>query len=314
MMARGIHTEDRYLGCLLGLAAGDALGAPYEGGILERAVWAAIGKTRLGERRWTDDTQMTLDLAESILERGGLDLDALGVRFASSYRWSRGYGPGTVKVLKRIRRGQSWESATRAVYPDGSYGNGAAMRSTVLALFYPEDAEQLDHAARSAAEVTHGHPVGVDGAALLAHVARGLLHGDDLGTVLEEANARVRTDELAGPFGIASERLLEGAALTPAEVARALGNGMTVPTSCPTAVYIGLNYRERSFDELLRFATECGGDTDTIAAMAGSLWGVANGRPDIGEERIEGWDEIAGLARRIYGFSAPAANQTNNIE
>ncbi len=54
---------DRIIGSVLALALGDAFGAPYEGGILERAVWALIGR-RNGKRRWTDDTQMTIDVIE----------------------------------------------------------------------------------------------------------------------------------------------------------------------------------------------------------------------------------------------------------
>jgi ADP-ribosylglycohydrolase len=50
-------------------------------------------------------------------------------RFARSYRWSRGYGPGAARLLKRIARGQDWESASVSVYPSGSYGNGGAMRA-----------------------------------------------------------------------------------------------------------------------------------------------------------------------------------------
>ena len=52
---------DLFQGCLLGLSLGDALGAPYEGGVLERLLWRLIGKTSQGEMRWTDDTQMTID-------------------------------------------------------------------------------------------------------------------------------------------------------------------------------------------------------------------------------------------------------------
>lgn len=69
--------EDRFSGCLLGLALGDALGAPYEGNPIERAVWNWLGKTKQGKRRWTDDTQMSLDLAESLLAEGGLNPDRL---------------------------------------------------------------------------------------------------------------------------------------------------------------------------------------------------------------------------------------------
>lgn len=102
---------DRFTGCLLGLALGDALGAPFEGGPIERAVWRIIGRTRDGRMRWTDDTQMSLDLAESLVANRALDLDDLAARFAKSYRWSRGYGPGAAKLLRRI---EIWGAANGA--------------------------------------------------------------------------------------------------------------------------------------------------------------------------------------------------------
>jgi ADP-ribosylglycohydrolase len=58
--------------------------------------------------RWTDDTQMSLDLVESMVALGTVDPDDLAQRFAKSYRWSRGYGPGAAKILKRIARGSDW--------------------------------------------------------------------------------------------------------------------------------------------------------------------------------------------------------------
>ena len=125
---------NRFLGSLLGLALGDAFGAPYEGGFLERAVWAFFG-TREGRRRWTDDTQMTVDVVESLVNCRRVDQDDLARRFAQSYRWSRGYGPGAARVLKRIRRGEHWKLAARAVYRDGSFGNGGAMRAPAVGLF-----------------------------------------------------------------------------------------------------------------------------------------------------------------------------------
>ena len=129
-------TADQFLGCILGLAIGDALGAPHEGGPLERLLWRLIGRSPAGELRWTDDTQMTIDVAEVLLAHGSLEPELLAARFASSYTWSRGYGPGTARVLKRIRSGQHWADASRAVHPAGSFGNGAVMRAPALALFY----------------------------------------------------------------------------------------------------------------------------------------------------------------------------------
>ena len=112
-------TQDQFEGCLLGLALGDALGAPLEGGVVERFVWRLIGRTKNGEMRWTDDTQMSLDLAESLIAKGAVDPDDLAQRFARSYRWSRGYGPGAAKLLKRIARGSNWRAVNRSVFADG---------------------------------------------------------------------------------------------------------------------------------------------------------------------------------------------------
>jgi ADP-ribosylglycohydrolase len=107
--------ESSFVGSLLGLALGDAFGAPFEGGVLERSLWRLIGKTSDGRFRWTDDTQMALDVAESLIERRAVDQDDIAQRFARGYRWSRGYGPGAAKVLQLIRRGTDWRLANHRV-------------------------------------------------------------------------------------------------------------------------------------------------------------------------------------------------------
>ena len=163
-----VVTLEQTQGCLLGLALADALGAPFEGGVLERALWRMIGTTRRGDMRWTDDTQMTIDLVESYLAIGAIDSDDLARRFAQSYRWSRGYGPGAAKVLKRIAAGTDWRKANRSVYPSGSFGNGAAMRAPLVGLTYADRPAEVLEAVRASAAVTHAHPLAVEGATLLA--------------------------------------------------------------------------------------------------------------------------------------------------
>lgn len=101
-------TEDQYRGALIGLALGDALGARHEGGPIARLLWRVIGSTPEGRFRFTDDTQMSLDLALSLLRCGCVDPDDLAVSFARSYRWDRGYGRGAAQLLKRVRAGRAW--------------------------------------------------------------------------------------------------------------------------------------------------------------------------------------------------------------
>ena len=136
-------SEDQYIGCFLGLALGDALGAPYEGGVLERLLWRVLGRTPQGELRFTDDTQMALDLAQSLIAHQGLVQSDLAQRFANSYHWSRGYGPSTARLLKRVRQGQAWQAANKQTYPQGSLGNGAAMRAPIMALFKTDSMPDL---------------------------------------------------------------------------------------------------------------------------------------------------------------------------
>jgi poly(ADP-ribose) glycohydrolase ARH3 len=160
-----ITAREGFRGGLLGLALGDA---PFEDGIIERGTCRCICAATGTRLRRTDDTQMSLDRAESSIAMGGLDADDLAQRFANSYRWNRGYGPGAVKLLLPIRRGADWRTAIRSVFPDGSFGNGAAMLSPIVGLFHCKRPIALLDAAEEAASITHAHPLGVEGAVIIA--------------------------------------------------------------------------------------------------------------------------------------------------
>jgi poly(ADP-ribose) glycohydrolase ARH3 len=293
-------TQDQFTGCMLGLATGDALGAPHEGGPLEKLVWRLIGKTRDGCLRFTDDTQMSLDLAESLLEENGLQPDALAKRFAASYHWSRGYGPGAAKVLKRIRRGQPWEQASKAVYAEGSYGNGAAMRAPVLALYFNADEDALLAAARTSALVTHAHPQGVDGAVLIAIATQSLLQGCTSLEVLDRIQRRCSTPEFAEKLKVVRALLEAKEMPMPQEVVSKLSNGIAAVASCPTALYIALRHLDQPFESLMQFTIACRGDVDTIAAMAGAMWGVVNGAARLPQIRLEARDRLTEVADRLF--------------
>jgi ADP-ribosylglycohydrolase len=291
---------NRIVGSLLGLALGDALGAPHEGGIIERIVWNVIG-TNDGKRRWTDDTQMTIDVIESLVELGQVDQDDLAHRFANSYRWSRGYGAGAAKVLRRIRRGQPWRLASRAVYHEGSFGNGGAMRAPAVGLFYATGHdEELVKAACAAAAVTHAHPLAQEGAVLIA-LATVLAYKDTSSQdIIEHLYQRTGLPEFMDRLHKAQVWLHEEDIVEPRTVAAELGNGISALESCVTAIYVALTFRESSFSELMEFTIRIGGDVDTIASMAGAVWGAARGLdalPKAQLERLEECERLKDLAR-----------------
>jgi poly(ADP-ribose) glycohydrolase ARH3 len=293
-------TADQFTGCVLGLATGDALGAPHEGGPLERFVWWILGIRSSGQLRWTDDTQMTIDLAESLLADGGVQPDSLAKRFAASYRWSRGYGPGAARVLKRIRRGEPWEQASKAVYAEGSFGNGAAMRVPVVALFYARDRVAMLAAVRSSALITHSHPVGIEGAILIASAAHALLEQRSPTEILEIVEAECSRPEIAKRLKKLRVWIETNATPSPREVAIELGNGITAAGSCPTALYLALRHMQTSFESLMEFAIACRGDVDTIAAMSGALWGIVNGAKRLPQVRLEARDRLEHLAAQLF--------------
>src|SRR3954471_14924622 len=125
---------DRFRGCLLGLAVGDALGAPFEG-IDAYGIYHAFGTARAIVERppvdalcYTDDTQMMIGIAEALLEDGRIVEETLVRHFAENFDINRGYGPAARRVIEAARAGEDWRLLSRTLLPGGSLGHGAAMR------------------------------------------------------------------------------------------------------------------------------------------------------------------------------------------
>jgi len=299
-------TQDQFEGCLLGLALGDALGAPFEGGPIERFVWRLLGTTRAGEMRWTDDTQMSLDLAESLIDNGAVAPDELAPRFARSYRWSRGYGGGAAKLLKRIARGHDWRDANRAVFPDGSFGNGAAMRAPMIGLFYAARPEERAIAARDSARVTHAHPLGMEATVLIAAATASAIAQNDAAAVFAGAAMCVEAPPYRTRFETAHTWLEQDERPDAGAVAQQLGNGVAAIDSCVTAIYLAARFLGEPFLDLQQFVTACGGDTDTIGAMSGAIWGAANGAAALPEKdlaRLEQRKRLQTVAQALHAAS-----------
>ena len=302
-----ISTQQRISGCLLGLALGDALGAPHEGGPLERGLWRLLGRTREGLKRYTDDTQMSMDLADSLVACGRFDPNDIAKRFAHGYRWSRGYGPGAAKVLKKVRSGMPWEQASRAVYKQGSWGNGGAMRAPVAALFHAAraDAPVPMELARRQAAITHAHIRAQDGAALIASaVCQALSRREPKWDEVVARSALLEPEAWSARLSQARRWLDMSESLQPSarEVAKGLGNGILAVDSCMTAIYVAHRFMNSGFLEMLSFVRECGGDVDTIGAMAGAIVGAMQGESALPQdvlERVEGIPRLRSIADRL---------------
>lgn len=272
------------------------MGARYEGGPVGQAVWWVLGWGTGDLLRWSDDTEMAVGLATSLVEKRGLDADHLARAWAERADWKRGYGSGARRLLSRIRDGEDWRVANKAIFPDGSFGNGAAMRAAPLGLFYHRDPAELGRATELASSITHAHPLGVEGALLIARATAMALSGElDLAALREGC----RQEEFQ------TQMRWAGMEMSQADVRRELGTGVEAHRSAVTALHVA--HRFSDFDLMMQFIVSLGGDVDTIAAMAGGIFGARHGTvalPAKPLEKLEARERIEGAARRLYAVAA----------
>ncbi len=287
--------QDRFIGAMLWHALGDSLGAPWEGsppftGHLKRVL----------PLRYTDDTEMMINLARAILKAGGLVAEEVAWEFINGFTPVRGYGPGTVRVLELINKGVSYEEATRAVFPEGSMGNGAAMRVTPVGLLYHRDLEKLKQAARAQAELTHAHPLAIEGAKLVALAVAMLLRGIELPGLPDELLPHTEEGEYRRRL-----LLLKGLIDSQGQLKDAiehLGNGVLAQESTVLAIYVAIASGGEPM-KAIELAIMAGGDTDTIGAMAGAITGAFSGTSSLPQwtaHRLEGYESIKTLAEALY--------------
>ena len=263
----------------MGSAVGDALGAPFEfeqPGLYRRTyplpVLTGIGEMQGGggfgwkPAEFTDDTQMALALAESLVACGGFDADDLWTRWRAWARTAKDVGVQTRQVLSHA----SHSGAAEKVFEQSggrAAGNGSVMRNTPVALWCAEDSlPRLVELARQQATLTHFDPHNGYGAAIHAAMVRAGIRGEDVFDAIDlvldtlPQAARERWAELLSPNW---------------QPDLATNNG-TVWTCLAEAVWAVRN--SSSFEEAIVNAVDLGRDADTVACVAGGIagarWGV----------------------------------------
>lgn len=286
---------------MVGLAVGDCLGRAVEGhrSVPDNYVDDLVGRSSV--MPYSDDTVMAMALVESLLGCDGFSGGDMASRFVREWQAEphRGYGSGVTRYFDRVSRGVPWDEAARQQFGgEGSLGNGGAMRVAPVALWAYPDLEATVRLARETARVTHTHPAGVDGAVVQAVAAYHAL-GEELDPVrlLDELLQRVDTEAFRDKLRMLGECLQR----EDDDYARLrLGNWVSAANSVPVALYSFLLGDD--FEAVIRRAVGMGGDTDTIAAMAGALAGSRWGLEEVpGEWRqVEGCERLLELADALY--------------
>lgn len=335
-----MNMQSSFAGAMLGTFAGDALGMPVENwsarriaqtfGTLDRMVGASpwlrmyaaaysvmkaptqmVPASTLGAGTYTDDTQMMIAVAESLVACRGFDGADMARRFVACYEPRRGYGGGTVRALQALRRGEPWDRVGAQLFDGtGSFGNGAAMRAAPLGLLYHDDPAELRRVAEQASAITHAHPLGREGGVLLAYAVACALQCHKAGGLepdgfLADLQAFLSPD--AAPLRDRLQRVGELLRTQPdvETVVQTLGNRASAITSVPAALYAVLAHPD-SFRDAVVYAVSLGGDTDTIGAMAGAVAGACHGVEAIPEEWLaalengpKGRDHVRKLAEDL---------------
>lgn len=267
--------SDRVSGCLVGLAIGDALGAPLE--FLSRqhvrnrfpqGLREMIASSLWNKGEYTDDTQMSLLIAESLLEKGRFVATDIAKRFQHWSRTAKDVGVQTTAVVNMARYTDDPErcsSRYHADNPDSSAGNGALMRCAPIALFYLNSLEHVVEFSRSCARVTHSDARAQSSCVILnTWIRAAILNGIQDGRA--EAFALLEQSELA-----AWKKLANIETYNERDIA---SSGYTVHT-LEAAAWSFLT--TESYEEAIVRAANLGDDADTVAAVCGALAGAYYG-------------------------------------
>jgi ADP-ribosyl-[dinitrogen reductase] hydrolase len=297
-----IDEKNRFLGVLLGAAAGESLGAPHENRLaaevgVQRELKAGNG-WELGEP--TDDIDLTLVLTRSLVSRRKLDLEDLA---RGQLRWfatkPKDIGNLTRAALENLRAGDpptqsgaiAWEDSGRK-----AAGNGSVMCCAPIGLLHVKNLDGLAEDATFFSRVTHADPRCVAGCVGVATAVAWLVRGD-----LEEAVARAAS--AAGTVSDEVRLVIErGFARKPSDL-HVDGADRGFVLHAVEIAFSALG-SAASLEEGLISVVAQGGDTDTNACVAGALLGAKFGKnqvPDRWLSKVKAAPELGSLASSLYG-------------
>lgn len=285
--------RSRARAAFIGLAVGDALGAPAEFmtageirakyGILKEIVGG--GWLRLKPGQVTDDTEMSLCAARAVVAANGWSLRGIAEEFAG---WLKTKPVDVGDTCRRGIRNYMLKGILETPFNQWDAGNGAAMRVLPAALYTMGDDDLLQRCALEQARITHNHPLSDAACITLGRLVHLALAGASKNRLRREVDALIAA--------------CPAFSFTPY---RGLATGYVVDTLQTVFHHF---FRGRDFEECLVGTVNQGGDADTTGAICGMVAGAfygMEGIPGRWMKRMGGetMDEIADLSCRIIALS-----------
>ncbi|WP_137939850.1 ADP-ribosylglycohydrolase family protein [Chitinivorax sp. B] len=294
---------NRFRGCLLGLATGDAVGTTVE--FCCRGTFTPVtdmiggGPFDLAPGQWTDDTSMALCLVHSLLTRRGFDAIDQMNRYCNwmnyGYLSSTGncfdVGMTVAAALREYQAsGNPWQGS-----PDPhKAGNGALMRLAPIPMFYFNDVERVKHYATESTRTTHGAEECIEASRLFAGMLRGALAGCDKAEILFKTSPTG-----LAPFHTEAVKALAAGDWVDKPIESIRGSGYVIE-SLEAALWCF--YHTDTFEAAILRAVNLGDDADTTAAICGQLAGAfygESGIPGHWREKLYMAPEIGELAEQL---------------
>src|ERR1044072_3262991 len=275
---------ERFHGCLMGLAIGDAVGTTVEfkppGSFPPVTEMVGGGPFGLKPGQWTDDTSMALCLATSLIARNGFDpvdqMDRYWDWYQNGYLSSTGncfdVGSTVRNALDRYKQTGNPFSGDTDPY---SAGNGSLMRLAPTPLFYFPDLEKSIKFAGESSRTTHGALECVEACQLFAEMLFRALSGLSKEEILFNATVKIVSEKINDiGFGNYCQK----------PVAEIRGTGYVVD-SLEAALWCF--YPTTSFEAAILQASNLGDDADTTAAICGQIAGAYYGESEIPTKWLE---------------------------
>ncbi|MBK8985006.1 MAG: ADP-ribosylglycohydrolase family protein [Chloroflexi bacterium] len=291
--------EERFAGCLLGLACGDAVGTTVEfkprGSFPPVTDMVGGGPFGLPVGAWTDDTSMALCLGYSLVETGGFDAADQMKRYCDwhdhGYMSSTGrcfdIGNATAAALWRYQRSSDPYSGSTDPH---SAGNGSIMRLAPVVMAYTPDEAQVLHYAGESSKTTHSAAECVDACCLFGGMLHAALQGGSKADILAYQGYTPITPNI--------QAIAQGA-YRGKSLAQIKGSGYVVDS---LAAALWCFATTDSYETAVLQAVNLGDDADTTAAVCGQIAGAFYGRaaiPASWRSRLIMGAEIEQLALRL---------------
>lgn len=293
--------ETATVGCLLGAAIGDAVGLPFEGLSRRRVQRFCAGRALnyrffFGRGFCSDDTEHSCMVAQALLAARAAESEpsSFVAKFRRSLAWRlrfwllglpAGIGLATLRSLIKL-----WFDPLTRGEGVNSAGNGPAMRSAIIGVCLAHDPEAMKLAVRASTRLTHTDPRAEQGALAMALAASFAARRtvaparESFPLAFEHMTATGCGDarELCGLIRRAAESARGGESTEAFAQSLGLNRGVSgfVMHTAPVALHAWFRH-ENDYEAAIAAAVNCGGDTDTVAAIVGAIVGARVGEAGI---------------------------------